>query len=74
MDFKIESGILAPENKKKTFSLYPFSDMKAGESIAVPIGIYGRARAAAYTFGNRNGMKFTCRKLSPDSARIWRTK
>lgn len=68
---KIENNIPPPTDSGKGRSrLYPFPEMKVGDSILVD----NRAGAmCAYQYGLRHKWRFTVRTVK-DKYRIWRTK
>ncbi len=73
-EFKIEKGIpLAPHgNSVRRQSKYPFSDMKVGDSFAVPAEVLSAVRTASIGYSRANGgSKFTIRK-SGKAFRCWR--
>jgi hypothetical protein len=38
--------------------LYPFNEMKVGQSFAVSSSDYNRVMSAAYAYGKKHGLKF----------------
>ena len=69
-DYKIEKNIEVKTIKPK----YPFREMKVGDSFLFPLAKLPAASTAAYDFGKRNDMKFTCCKVSETQGRIWKIK
>lgn len=72
MGFKIESNVPMPTTPCQT--RYPFAEMKIGDSILFSSAEGRLARVAAQNWGARNGMRFSSRKVSETSMRIWRIK
>lgn len=66
--FEIESNVPMPEPSRGRRPIYPFGQMRVGDSVLVPDK---RAVSAAHLHGTRNGMKFTSLK-GPDGYRVWR--
>ena len=74
-EYEIETGMEMPLPRERGL-VYPFMDMKVGDSFAVPLNETVRAArlctAAAY-FANRNGVKFTTRiDRAKGVRRCWR--
>lgn len=72
MAIKIDKGIPVPLGYHS--SVWPFEEMKTGESFLVPNegDVRSRVYSAASYFGKRNNKKFTVRKV-PEGLRVWRT-
>ena len=69
---KIQKGRPRPSGFK-----YPFGDMAVGDSIQVEPGDgqeikTHKAQSAAYSYANKNGVKFSCRHQDDGSIVIWR--
>ena len=68
--YKIEKDILMPPARQ----VYPFPDMKLGDSFLVTNeDAYRSVRVAMRAYGRKHSKNFTARKV-PDGMRIWRTK
>jgi hypothetical protein len=53
---------------------FPFADMQAGDSFAVPPEITRYAvSVAAHRYGKKHGLKFTVRRMADKTLRCWRT-
>lgn len=82
MTFKIESGVPVPPRTGRT--IYPFREMKPGDSFALPLNGGGpavqklmmrRVISAAQTFTRRYGPHFTVRLVLDEGIiRVWRDK
>ena len=72
--FKIEKGVPLPQS---TRTAWPYSDMKIGDSFAVPIAMRGKATSAMSAHKNRTpGLQFMQRSVTENGelmVRIWRT-
>jgi hypothetical protein len=68
--FKIEKGIPIPSLR----SLYPFDQMKVGDSFVVTGEQCKGIHQALYYQNTKSGMKFTGRKLDEGKYRVWRIK
>lgn len=66
--FSIDQDIPVPE-RRTSVTKYPFAKMNVGDSFAVPANTFSRAVRAAYAYGARHRIKFSC---SSASSRIWR--
>ncbi len=75
---KIQSGIPIPKPKGNTKGLstpiYPFKDMKLGNSFKFSLKKYASVTALASKFGKKHNTKFTIRKMTKTTARVWRIK
>jgi hypothetical protein len=69
--FTVESGIPIPGQRSGRRRLYPFPEMKVGDSFAVPTGSQQTVRSAACWYGVRNRKQFSVRK-SATGFRCWR--
>ena len=69
----LDQRVVIPEHP---LSIYPFREMQVGESFLVEGRIcFERAKQAAYVFAHRYPeYKFSCRKVTQTSGRIWRIK
>lgn len=68
---KIEADVPMPE--RNTNQVWPFPQMKVGDSFEVPTNMNRRVKNAACSFERSHaGMKFAVRKVG-DTWRIWRT-
>jgi len=68
--FKIEKGIPIPS---KRINSYPFGEMNVGDSFSFPAD--KRASVACSVRPHSlKGKKFTVRKITNDTARVWRVK
>jgi len=70
--FKIEKNVPSPTTDGK--SKYPFGEMSIGDSFFVSDYdsiTHGRLRSAAQSYGKKNSMKFTVRKVD-GGIRVWR--
>lgn len=66
MTIKVEPNIPLP-NK------YPFSQMKVGDSFAVPVGILrSTVTISAMRYSRKYGGKFTVRQMPDKTLRCWR--
>jgi hypothetical protein len=55
------------------FSKYPFPEMNVGDAFDITFGDESRrVSTAAYSYGRKNKMEFTCRRISEDLMRIKR--
>ena len=70
--FKIEKGIPMPS--RRNGSLYPFGQMKVGDSFVVTGEHCKSIHQALYYQNTKSGMKFTGRKLDEGKYRVWRVK
>lgn len=68
---KIDKNVPVPANGCGRKSIYPFREMKVGDSISVPKEKFHSARCNAYFFARRNKRKFVARA---SELRIWRVK
>jgi hypothetical protein len=76
--FKINKGVPLPDTKSKK-PIYPFRDMKVGDSFAVPMERQTGVRTAARYFTVRHEPEWEFRtfKVTEDGVfvmRVWRTK
>lgn len=68
-EYKIEKGVPLPDRiGVGKPEIYGFSKMEIEDSIVAT----RKAVSAARCYGERNGVKFTSRKLSDGTYRIWR--
>lgn len=65
---KIETGVPIPTGRAT--HLYPFADMKAGDSFVIPDGSLN-ARSGLYGVAKRVGAKIAIRKEG-NGFRVWR--
>jgi hypothetical protein len=76
MNIKIEKGVPVPPKKGPHECMYPFADMKPGDSFAIPHGgkkylMQSIAQSARkWAKNNAPGAKFTCR-TEGENVRIW---
>lgn len=70
--FTIERGVRMPLVCSGCGSKYQFCSMEVGDSFALPSINKSQVASAAWNFGKRHDMKFSMRKQSDDSYRIWR--
>ena len=74
--FIVEKGIPIPPRKCGTGrpALYPFAEMKVGDSFAIESARkrQGRMCAIASDYGKRHGMRFTVRAIGDGMLRVWR--
>jgi hypothetical protein len=71
---KIESGIPMPDaagGRKARLAVWPFAELKVGESF-VFLADQRRAASNAAAAAKRNKHKYTTRKLPDGNTRIWR--
>lgn len=71
--YKIESDVQMPETRGRHY-IYPFAEMKVGDSFAVAAGDMEKVRTAASYFGRRNERKYAVRCVDPVKGeyRCWR--
>jgi hypothetical protein len=75
MTYEIDTAIpLAPKRTVRHKTLYPFRQMKIGDSFAVDgLREFRRVQQAASIYGQRLGCKFASRvNEDNDGGRIWR--
>ena len=76
--FKIQSGIPIPTAKGNTKGVftptYPFKDMKVGNSFKFSLKKYSSVTALASKFAKKTNTKFTIRRMTKTTARVWRIK
>ncbi len=70
---KLEKGVAIPRAHAVGTSLYPFPNMKIGDSFIVPLVKGATAASAASWYGKRHKMKFISRRFE-NGVRIWRVK
>lgn len=71
MTFQIERGIPIPTYRRGRRGLYPFREMKVGDSFVVEKTKKASAQRAASFYGKNHGQVFTARSV-PEGVRIWR--
>lgn len=72
--FVLEDDIQIPAGRSRG-SVYPFADMKPGQSFAVPSEKSKTVRQAVIKFTKKNPeLEFTMRKVSETEHRVWRVK
>ena len=64
---KIEKAIPLPAAR----GVWPFGEMEVGDSFLVPAGREKAAKASAWTYGHKHGIRFTVRQ-EKKGVRIWR--
>lgn len=69
MSYKIEKAIPIPKAEQGRKQMYPFGEMKVGDSFTFPEEKLGSVSQSAHTYGYRNGVKFSVRKKH---LRVWR--
>lgn len=69
--YKIESGIPNNPGWDSHKCIYPFGDMKVGDSFLVAVEDKHRVRAAASKYGAFHNKKFSTRSVE-GGIRIWR--
>lgn len=67
VEHKVDSGVPIPIKKG-----LPLAELSAGESIQFPLSDRRRVATQASTMTRRTGKKFTIRKESDETARVWR--
>ncbi|HEX4439878.1 MAG TPA: hypothetical protein VH854_07385 [Thermoanaerobaculia bacterium] len=80
--FKIDKGMPVPDATwARREPVYPFSEMKVGDSFELREDDYAELRLvrqrlmnAAARYGRRHKMKFTTRRTAVNAVRIWRVK
>jgi len=73
-DFKIEKGIPLPVRSNEWMILYPFKQMKVGDSFLVPYGETAQATVKKRVMASSRRykpMKFVS-KLLDEGVRVWR--
>jgi hypothetical protein len=70
-DVKIESDIPKPDDRREN-QHWPFKEMKVGDSFEFPESERYLVTPPAWKFAKRAGIKFTVRKVSDGTLRIWR--
>jgi hypothetical protein len=73
----IERGVPIPspvQERPGKAPKYPFVSLECGESVGFDIDDngYSRIRGAVSMVARTHGKKFSVRRLSPTSARVWR--
>lgn len=73
--FVIESDVVMPEREWGTGRkpIYPFGQMKVGDSFMLPKKLNKKVMSASNYFGRRNGKKFSVLKVK-GGYRCWRIK
>ena len=72
--FRIAVSIPLPRlESKRACLIFPFDEMKRGNSILVPASMHTKASNAARMYGKRNKMQFVFKKVKAGT-RIWRAK
>lgn len=69
---KIEKGIPLPVARSRKKSIWPFDEMKIGDSFLMPKKL-SRASSNASNHAKKLNKKFACRKVDENNTRVWRT-
>lgn len=69
--YEIEKDVPVPRHLNVK---YPFEKMEIGDSFTESLKKRNRIASAAMTYGLRNDVKFTVRKINDDTLRVWRVK
>jgi len=64
---KIDKTVPFPAPRGK----WPFHEMEVGDSFLIPAGREKAAKASAWTYGHKHGIRFTVRQ-EKKGVRIWR--
>ena len=73
INFIVESNIKMIK-KRKPESIYPFFNMKEGDSFEFPTSMKQRIYAASSYHSKKQGVKFVIIQQDSEKCRIWRTK
>jgi hypothetical protein len=74
MTLKIEKGVRIPDLPRRgRRALYPFKEMKIGDSFQVPLLDEVKVRSAVTWFARRNKVHFRVFKMK-DHIRVWKVK
>lgn len=73
MQYKIKKGIPIPPRNTGRKSMYPFAEMRIGDSFAVMANKARSVSAASQHFGKLHKQKFICRRID-GGYRCWRVK
>lgn len=73
VEIPVDKGVPMPVVVKEFGrAKYPFGKMEVGDSFKVASDLIRSARNAAYLYGIRNGMRFSCRRVDEQTFRVWR--
>lgn len=68
--YEIERGLTPPDGGSGRTLKYPFDQMDVGDCFVAEAN--GNVRGAAYSYGARRGITFTCRTDPDGRVRVWR--